>query len=195
MIHYHVSFENPLTFYVQIQLTLDCARRGNRSRWNCSCPPGGRAAMSYRTFAQKIQRVVIDDADSGEALPFRKLTKDRWQVAGAAGRTVRVRYNFYAHQMDAGGSWLDESQLYLNAVQGFMYAEGRQQEPCELTLDLPEAGKLPAACPKKPPTCCKPTASTIWSIRPLIASPTLQHHEYEAAGHALSHLGAGRMPT
>ena len=71
---------------------------------------------------------------SGDVLPYRKVTKDCWEVAGAAGRTVRVSYNFYAHQMDAGGSWLDETQLYLNPVQCLMYAEGREQEACELTL-------------------------------------------------------------
>ena len=47
---------------------------------------------------------------------------------------MRVRYNFYAHQMDAGGSWLDEAQLYLNPVQALMSVIGREQEACELTV-------------------------------------------------------------
>ena len=95
-----------------------------------------------QNFAQKIQKVVVEDAATNQLLPYRKLTKDRWEVPNAAGRTVRVRYNFYAHQMDAGGSWLDETQLYLNPVQALMYAEGRQLEECELTLALPEGWQV-----------------------------------------------------
>ncbi|WP_223284728.1 M61 family metallopeptidase [Hymenobacter qilianensis] len=156
MIHYHVSFENPLTFYLQIQLTLTVPAEATEAL-ELQLPAWRPGRYELQNFAQKIQRVVIDDADSGEVLSYRKLTKDRWQVADAAGRTVRVRYNFYAHQMDAGGSWLDESQLYINGVQCFMYAEGRQQEPCELTLELPESWQIACGLPQKAPTCFRPT--------------------------------------
>nr|GFC10287.1 hypothetical protein [Tanacetum cinerariifolium] len=95
-----------------------------------------------QNFAQKIQRVEVSDAETDEPLPYRKVTKDRWEVPSVAGRSVRVRYNFYAHQMDAGGSWLDETQLYLNPVQALMYAEGHQDLPCQLSLVLPPDWRL-----------------------------------------------------
>ena len=131
MIHYRVSYENPLTFYLQIELTLDVAADA-QAPLELQLPAWRPGRYELQNFAQKIQKVEVFDAITNQPLPYRKLTKDRWEVPNAAGRTVRVRYNFYAHQMDAGGSWLDESQLYLNPVQALMYAEGRQLE--DLTL-------------------------------------------------------------
>ena len=131
MIQYHVSYENPLTSYLQIQLTLAVAADAT-APLELQLPAWRPGRYELQNFAQKIQRVAIEDATTDQPLPYRKLTKDRWEVPNAAGRTIRVRYNFYAHQMDAGGSWLDETQLYLNPVQALLYAEGRQRGRFEL---------------------------------------------------------------
>jgi predicted metalloprotease with PDZ domain len=181
MIHYRVSYENPLTFYLQIELTLDVAADAT-APLELQLPAWRPGRYELQNFAQKIQKVVVEDAATGQPLPYRKLTKDRWEVPNAASRTIRVRYNFYAHQMDAGGSWLDETQLYLNPVQALMYAEDWQLEECELTLVLPENWQV--ACG------LKQTAPNVFSAKdfdqladsPLIASPTLTHQQYEAGG-------------
>jgi len=181
MIHYRVSYENPLTFYLQVQLTLavDAAATDPLELQLPAWRPG---RYELQNFAQKIQRVVVEDATTAQPLAYRKLTKDRWAVPDAAGRTVRVRYNFYAHQMDAGGSWLDETQLYLNPVQALMYAEGRQHEACTLELALPEGWHIACGLPQTAPnTLAAPDFDHLVDA-PLIASPTLMHREYEAGG-------------
>ena len=103
-------------------------------------------------------------------------------MAGAAGRTVRVRYNFFARQMDAGGSWLDENQLYLNPVQCLLYAEGREQEGCELRLELPETWQLACGLPHTAANALAASNFDELADSPLIASPTLVHQQYEAGG-------------
>ena len=181
MIHYHVSYENPLTFYLQIQLTLDVAAAAT-APLELQLPAWRPGRYELQNFAQKLQKVAVADASTGEPLPYRKLTKDRWEVPNAAGRTVRVRYNFYAHQMDAGGSWLDETQLYLNPVQALMYAEGRQLEPCELTLALPEGWQVACGLKQTAPNVLSAKDFDQLADSPLIASPTLTHQKYEAGG-------------
>ena len=181
MIHYHVSYENPLTFYLQIQLTLDVAADA-AAPLELQLPAWRPGRYELQNFAQKLQKVVVEDATSNQPLPYRKLTKDRWEVLNATGRTVRVRYNFYAHQMDAGGSWLDETQLYLNPVQALMYAEGRQLEACELTLALPEGWQIACGLPQTAPNTLSAQDFDHLVDSPLIASPTLVHQEYEAGG-------------
>ena len=181
MIHYHVSYENPLTFYLQIQLTLDVAADAS-APLELQLPAWRPGRYELQNFAQKLQRVEVVDAATNQPLPYRKLTKDRWEVADATGRTVRVRYNFYAHQMDAGGSWLDETQLYLNPVQALMYVEGRQQETCELTLALPEGWQIACGLPQTSPNVLSAQDFDQLADSPLIASPALVHKEYEAGG-------------
>ncbi|WP_426490250.1 M61 family metallopeptidase [Hymenobacter sp. 102] len=181
MIHYHVSFENPLTFYLQIQMTFEVPA-GTEAPVELQLPAWRPGRYELQNFAQKLQHVVLEDAASGETLPSRKITKDRWQLSGAAGRTVRVRYNFYAHQMDAGGSWLDETQLYLNPVQALMYVEGRQQETSQLMLDLPEGWQLACGLPQRGPNLLEARSFDHLADSPLIASPTLQYRNYEVNG-------------
>ena len=181
MIHYHVSYENPLTFYLQIQLTLDVDADAT-APLELQLPAWRPGRYELQNFAQKLQKVEVLDATTNQPLPYRKLTKDRWEVADVAGRTVRVRYNFYAHQMDAGGSWLDETQLYLNPVQALMYAEGRQQEVCELTLALPDGWQVACGLVQTAPNTLQASDFDHLADSPLIASPTLVHQEYEAGG-------------
>jgi len=181
MIHYHVSYENPLTFYLQIQLTLDVDADAT-APLELQLPAWRPGRYELQNFAQKLQKVEVLDATTNQPLPYRKLTKDRWEVADVAGRTVRVRYNFYAHQMDAGGSWLDETQIYLNPVQALMYAEGRQQEVCELTLALPDGWQVACGLVQTAPNTLQASDFDHLADSPLIASPTLVHQEYEAGG-------------
>lgn len=181
MTYYHISFENPLTFYLQVQLMVEVPTEAS-SPLALQLPAWRPGRYELQNFGQKIQRVEISDAETDEPLPYRKTTKDRWEVPGAAGRSVRVRYNFYAHQMDAGGSWLDATQLYLNPVQALMYAEGQQDAPCQLTLDLPVDWRLACGLPQTLPNTLQASNFDQLADAPLIASPTIQHQQYEAGG-------------
>ena len=181
MTYYHVSFENPLTFYLQIQLMVEVPADAPSSL-AFQLPAWRPGRYELQNFGQKIQRVDFSDAETDEPLPYRKVTKDRWEVSGAAGRSVRVRYNFYAHQMDAGGSWLDETQLYLNPVQALMYAEGHQDLPCQLTLVVPPDWRLACGLPQSKPNVLEAKNFDQLADAPLIASPTIQHQQYEAGG-------------
>ena len=181
MIYYYLSFENPLTAYLQVQLTLEVPADAPQPL-ELQLPAWRPGRYELQNFAQKVQRVEVEDAQSGEALPYRKTTKDRWTVANTAGRTVRVRYNFYAHQMDAGGSWLDEDQLYLNPVQALLYAEGRQHEPCQVQLALPDAWHIACGLPQSAPSTLAAESFDQLVDAPFIASPTLLQRTYEVQG-------------
>ena len=179
--HYRVSFANPLTFYLQIQLTVDVPA-DLAEPLALQLPAWRPGRYELQNFAQKIQKVEITDAAGGAVLPYRKTTKDRWEVAGAAGRQLKVSYNFYAHQMDAGGSWLDETQLYLNPVQALLYVVGREDEECTLELALPDNWQIACGLPETSLHVLTAQNFDQLADAPLIASPTLQHHEYEAGG-------------
>jgi len=181
MTYYHVSFENPLTFYVQVQLMVEVPAEATEPL-ALQLPAWRPGRYELQNFAQKIQRMEFSDAETDEPLPYRKTTKDRWEVAGAAGRSVRTRYNFYAHQMDAGGSWLDESQLYLNPVQALLYAVGHEQQPCQLTLALPPDWRLACGLLQTAPNVLQANNFDELADAPLIASPTIQHEQYTAGG-------------
>ena len=48
---------------------------------------------------------------------------------------VTITYNYYANVLDAGSSYLDQKQLYVNPVNCCMYVIGRENEKYSLELD------------------------------------------------------------
>jgi predicted metalloprotease with PDZ domain len=120
---------------------------------------------------------------TGTSLPFEKVTKDRWRIHLNGESSVKVKYGYYARQMDAGGSWVDTQQWYINFVNCLMYAEGKQDEPCQVTLQLPDSYQI--ACGLKQTSVHTLVADTYYQLVdcPMIASAQLQHRSYEVDGH------------
>lgn len=134
-----------------------------------------------QNFAQKLQdfRVVTPE---GTPLPCRKVSKDRWQVETQGQAQVHVHYNFYARQMDAGGSWLAEDFLYVNPVNCLLTAEGQEQEPCLVSMAIPDHWQIACGLPTVAPKTLQAQNFDQLADSPFIASATLQHQVYEEQG-------------
>ena len=178
MTHYHVSYTNPLSFFLQIEMRIPALQQ---PVLHLQLPAWRPGRYELQQFAQKIRKFEVLDADS-RPVRYEKITKDRWLVHTENLPEVTVRYDFYAHQMDAGGSWLDETQLYINGVNCFMTAEGFEQQPCELVLNIPEHWQV--ACGMKAKNQNTLLAENFEELVdcPLIASATLQHEVYTVQG-------------
>ena len=61
-----------------------------------------------------------------------------FEVACDGVEEVTITYNYYANVLDAGSSYLDQNQLYVNPVNCCMYVVGRENEKYSLELDLPK---------------------------------------------------------
>ncbi len=133
-----------------------------------------------QNFAKNIQKFNVKSKNN-KNLIFKKITKDRWKIDTKGLTEIKVEYNYYAVQMDAGGTYLDDNQLYINFCTCLPYVEGRINEPCKVQLlDLPKDYKI--ACG------LKNTKNTLQATdyhelvdSPMIASKTLQHYQYEVA--------------
>ena len=76
--------------------------------------------------------------EDGVELNCKKVTKDQWRVETDSEKTIVIKYSYYAFQMDAGNSWLDDEQLYLNFINCLVYAEGRLNDKCEVEMKVPK---------------------------------------------------------
>jgi predicted metalloprotease with PDZ domain len=88
-----------------------------------------------QNFAKNIQYFDVFN-QKGEQLKTIKITKDRWKVSTNGATTIIAKYNFYANVMNAGSSYVDENILYVNPVNLCIYAEGRINETCTLSLQV-----------------------------------------------------------
>lgn len=144
----------------------------------------GRYELQH--FAKNIRRFAVFDQHD-QPLPVRKVTKDRWRVQLNGASSLRVDYDYFAlvpgeHRLDAGSSYADPTHFwYVNPINLCIYADGRLEEPCSLTLAIPDHWDIACGLPREGRTLL---ASDYHALvdSPLIASDTLQAIRYEARG-------------
>ncbi len=138
-------------------------------------------------FAKNVQKWAAFD-EKGKALKFQKITKDCWKVQTKGVSELHVKYNYYAADLNAGSSFLDVNQLYVNPVNCSVYIPEQINEPCDLELKLPSDYKVAIGVKAPSPS----ERAGVRSLRfanfheladsPFIASATLQHNQFVCGG-------------
>ncbi|WP_245869427.1 M61 family metallopeptidase [Pontibacter ramchanderi] len=177
MIRHHLSYANPLTHALDITLTIP---DNEQQTLYLQLPAWRPGRYELQHFAQKLGGVTA--TSNGTAIPVRKVTKDRWLVEAGSAENIEVRYSFYARQMDGGGSWLDEEQLYLNGINCLMAVEGREHESQQLQLAIPADWQIACGLPETEPHSLLAKDYDQLVDSPLIASNSLKKETYTVAG-------------
>lgn len=191
MQHLKVSYKNPLQHLLNFEFSIDNITTPNIELQLSAWRPG---RYELQNFAKNIQSFGVFSSD-GTPLKFSKITKDRWLIETHNFDSVIVKYNYYAVQMDAGGTFLDEDLCYINWITCVMYVEGRQNEPYQIDLQLPN--NYIVACGMKhhkdkyrnnddqeqnhEQNIITLFAENFYGVTaaPMIASPTLQEYCYQ----------------
>ncbi|WP_051287179.1 M61 family metallopeptidase [Algoriphagus mannitolivorans] len=131
MIHYSISCSYPASQFVNIRLDLKIP---DSNMILLQLPAWRAGRYQLANYAQNIRKIEAFDP-SGLKLEIKKLTKDLWEIQNS--EQVSVHYEYWAGKMDAGNSWVDEEQVYLNLVNCCFEVVGHSEEKIKLTLDLP----------------------------------------------------------
>ena len=138
-------------------------------------------------FAKNIKEFFSQD-EKGNPLPFHKATKDCWKIQTKGIKELHIKYSYYAVDLNAGSTFLDEKQLYVNPVNCCVYIPERINEACEVELKIPDnyivATSMLAATPKEKKSKRNLSAKNYHDLAdsPFIASATLQHNMFVMDG-------------
>ena len=88
-------------------------------------------------FAKNIKNLKVFN-DQNKAINFHKINKDSWEISSNETKYIKIEYQYFANELNAGSSYFDEQQLYVNPVNCFLYAEGKEQFPISLELNIPK---------------------------------------------------------
>lgn len=174
---YTISCHQPLKHLLNISLSLDNIEEDfiflNLPAWR-----PGRYEMA--NFAKNIYRVTAESQD-GALLKTEKISKDKWKVTLGEANNVVIRYQYFANQMDGGGSFVDENQVYINFINCLLYVEGKLEEPCQVQLSIPKEYVI--ACGLKESSPQKLIADSYYHLvdSPMMASATIQHLSYKVS--------------
>jgi predicted metalloprotease with PDZ domain len=139
----------------------------------------GRYELGF--FAKNI-RSWRAFAEDGRPLSFAKSTRDRWEVKAKGEQAVRIVYEYYAAELNAGSTYLDTEQLYMNPVNCFFYLPAQYNQPYRIQFELPEAFEIACGLPKESVHVLLAEDFDQLADCPLIASASLKHLHYTCRG-------------
>lgn len=176
--NYTISYQNPHLHYIDIQLEVLV---NDEPTLQFQLPAWRPGRYELGNFAKNIQKWAAFDQD-GTKLNSKKLTKDLWQVDTNGATKVVVKYNYFANELNAGSTFLDEKQLYMNPVNCLLYVPTRTDDECTLNLQVPDDYII--ANPLKSLTENTFVAKNFDELAdsPFIASSTIQMDQFEVEG-------------
>jgi len=176
--HYHISVTDPASHFLIITYTI---LEITTDRIEIQLPAWRPGRYEIQNFAKNIQFIEAISI-SGDKLPIRKITKDRWEINTNNEKEVQIRYSYYAAIQNAGSSYVDEELWYLNFINFCFYTEGRINDEYRITLALPETFKIASGLASD--GLNKLIARDFYQLvdSPLLASETLQKSDYTVRG-------------
>ncbi|MFN5458424.1 MAG: M61 family metallopeptidase [Bacteroidota bacterium] len=144
MIQYTFSWDQPNSHYINIEIFInDC--KGESI--NLQLPSWRPGRYELGNFAKNIKKFQAFDIH-GNQLSFQKNSKDSWSVQTGGTSMLKVIYSYYASEINAGSSYLDEHQLYVNPVNCCMYIPLRMNEEHVVLLNVPDHYKVATSLKK-----------------------------------------------
>lgn len=178
---YIVSYQQPHHHYIDIEFITG---RIDTPELMIQLPAWRPGRYELGNFAKNIQRWEARDQD-GNPLAYEKVTKDCWKVYIKNPTQVHIHYNYFANELNAGSTYLDATQLYVNPVNCCLYIPSQIDVPCEMELQLPANYRV--ACGLQQTTKGNSVVLAAADFHeladsPFIASDTLQHNQFSCEG-------------
>lgn len=179
--HYTLSYQHPEQQYLDISLVISDLADDDVITLQLPAWRPGRYELG--NFAKNIQKFSVRD-ENGKSLRFEKVSKDAWIVHCKSSNSVIVEYNFYAAELTAGSTWLDDEMLYVNPVNCLIYRSDQMHLPATVNLKVPRSYEVATGMQlKKKHTLYAKDVQELMDC-PFIASAGLQHDTYKVGKHA-----------
>ena len=177
MINYNISYQKPHKHLIDFEL-ITFTKNKEKIQFQLSAWRPGRYELA--DFAQNIINWQAYN-EKDEKLSFKKITKDLWEVECKNCNEIKIIYNFYANQLDAGACFLDEYQLYINPVHCMFYITDRMNDEYRLNMNLPNDYTI-ASSMSQTGNVLNVKGYDLLAESPIICSNSLQHDTYCISG-------------
>ena len=174
MIQYTFSYSKPHQHFIDIEMRVN---KHDASELILQLPAWRPGRYELGNFAKNIQRFSVADV-SGNPLKFEKISKDSWKVFTPNCSVVIVNYNYYANELNAGSTYVDEKQLYVNPVNCCLFIPNRMEEECLVDLEISKEYQIACSLPRTG-TQLRAANFNELAESPWVASNSLQRRTYE----------------
>jgi predicted metalloprotease with PDZ domain len=176
MIKYNVYCDSPNQHYIRFKAVFPVTKSETILKISAWRP--GRYELA--NFAKNVRNVKVSNLE-GEPIGFQKTDKSSWLIQSGNLEEIIVEYEYFAAELNAGSSFLDETQLYVNPVNCFLYSADFKDETYLINLSIPNDWKI--ACSLRFENKAL-TAKNFEELAdsPFICSSNLSYDSYEVQG-------------
>jgi len=171
---YFISCPKPLSHYFSIELSITDIKSGYIDLVLPSWRPGRYQIADYAKNLRNLQAV----GPRNKPLAVEKLTSNCWRVQCTGAQKIKVTYQYFAYQLDAGSSLIDDQQWYLNPINLLVYVKERLSDPCKVKLDVPKKYIIASGLPLNRYGKLEARNYHQLADAPIIASPHLKHWQF-----------------
>jgi len=178
MNHYTFSIENPHLHFIKINVKM---LTNGKPTMLVRLPSWRPGRYEMADFAKNIKGFKVFDA-KGNSLEFAKRKKDEWFIQTNDAQEIFIEYLYYANELNAGATILNESQFYVNPVNCCVYEANGEGLPCGVTLNIPESYKVASSMDEVDSN--KFYLESVHELldTPFICSDSLQHNSFTMDG-------------
>jgi len=171
---YIFSYFNPHQHYIDIEFIANI----QSDETIIQLPAWRPGRYELGNFAKNIQKWAAFD-QKGNPLSFYKITKDSWKVSTKGIKQLHIKYNYFAFELNAGSTFLNEQQLYVNPVNCCVFIPENINETCELEIKIPDNYKIAIGAKEEIQRGFKFKNYHQLADTPFICSNSLQHQSFE----------------
>ena len=174
---YSFSANNTGSKFLDIEFVIENI---NEAELFIQLPAWRPGRYQIENFAKNIQKFKVKSLNN-RSIKFEKVTKDCWKIYVGKTKKIKINYNYYANQLNAGSTWVDENQIYINPINCCFAVLGREQEPIKLNVKNSNYDKIATSLEKKKGFYIAENFDVLVDS-PLILSNSIQFNSYEVKG-------------
>lgn len=174
MTRFTFGIENPNQQYIQITSEF----KTSRDETNIELPSWRPGRYELGNFAKNVRSFRVFD-ENNKLLEAKKITKDTWNVDTSGTSSIKVQYHYYANQLNAGSTYVDKDQLYVNPVNCCIFTEDTYKDEIELKLNVPKHWDIATSLEASGNVLTCNGFEELFDS-PFIASSQLQHKDYKS---------------
>ena len=170
MVRYQVHCEQAQQRYIQFSAVFE--QDAALETLQLELPSWRPGRYEIGNFAKNIKGFNAY-GEANQSLAVRKTTKDTWIIDTKGSAQIKITYSYYAAELNAGSTFLDPKQLYVNPVNCFFTTPPKPNKPTNSNCTFPQLGKLHRPYISTKTTLAKLPILTVWQTALSFAAPTL----------------------
>ena len=175
---FKLSAPLPHQQYLHVELNISTSNK----QTEIHLPTWRPGRYELGNFAKNIRAFKVFDQENNP-LSFQKKSKHCWLVDSANTTELRIQYQYYSAELNAGSTFVDTEQLYVNPVNCLVYTTEQFNNPIQIDFEIPNNWLVASSMELIKNKSFQVNSFDELFDSPVICSPNLVEKTYEVDGY------------